>query len=235
MNVCALIGARSGSRGVPGKNIRPLAGHPLLAYSVRAAILAGIDRVFVSTDSTEYADIANKYEAVYVMRPLSISGDASTDYEFISHALNLMADKQPDLIVHLRPTTPFRSPAMIESAIEALAENGWASALRSVEKMTESAYKCFEIDAHKLRPVGSDSFELDGANRARQLFPPTYYPNGYVDVLRPSFIRASGLIHGDKVMPFITELTIEIDCEADFERAEQYVVAHPEIVKRLFE
>lgn len=235
MNVVAIIGARSGSKGVPGKNIRMLGGHPLLAYSVRAAILAGIENVIVSTDSAEYAGIANKYGAGYVMRPLSISGGASTDYEFISHALNLMGDKQPDLIVHLRPTTPFRSPVMIESAVEALAENGWATALRSVQKMAESAYKCFEIDGHKLKAVGSGSFELDGANRARQLFPPTYYPNGYVDVLRPSFIRYSGLIHGDKVMPFITQGATEIDTEDDFAALDIEARLRPEVVKRLFE
>ena len=111
--VVALVPARAGSKGVPNKNIRSLAGHPLLAYSVRAGVKAGnIDRVIVSTDSAEYADIAKRYggEAPF-LRPAPLAGDRSSDYEFIAHALDWMQQNEkrlPDLIVHLRPTTPLR-------------------------------------------------------------------------------------------------------------------------------
>ena len=140
----ALIPARSGSKGVLDKNIRPLGGWPLIAYSIRAGLLAeNIDRVIVSTDSEHYADLAKKYGAeVPFLRPKSISEDASTDYEFVKHALDWfqMSGKElPKFIVHLRPTTPLRKPSVVADAVEALRRENEATALRSVHEMSESA------------------------------------------------------------------------------------------------
>ena len=103
----ALIPARSGSKGVPDKNIRPLGGWPLMAYSIKAGLLSkNIDRVIVSTDSEDYAAIAKKFGAeVPFLRPQGLSTDSSSDYEFVKHALDqlqLLGDKIPDYIVHCR-------------------------------------------------------------------------------------------------------------------------------------
>jgi N-acylneuraminate cytidylyltransferase len=235
----ALIPARSGSKGLPHKNIKLLGNHPLIAWSIIAATKANdIDRVIVSTDSEEYATIAKKYGAdVPFLRPPEISGDRSTDYDFIIHALNWLRDfdEEPSLIVHLRPTTPFRSPFVIDEAINIFRENNKATALRSAHEMSESAYKTFEISEDgRFKRVGSVEFNLDAANNARQQFPSTYMANGYVDVLSTSFIRDNKIIHGDWVAPFLTTLAQEVDNEDDFMLLEYELSRNPEIYKLLF-
>lgn len=246
----ALIGSRSGSRGVPGKNIRLLAGHPLMAYSIMAARkTAGIDRVIVSTDSKEYADIAKGYGAeAPFLRPAELSQDDSRDDEFIWHALDWIKNggfPLPELVVHLRPTTPLRDPETIANAIEFFSRQRIAChSLRSVHAMAESAYKCFEISYGCLYSVEhimkSREYmfrgyrEPDRGNSPRQLFPSTYTANGYVDVLRVSIIHRYAPIHGESIAGFVTPLVTEVDCEEDFEYLEWQVAKRPELVKRLF-
>ena len=224
-NIVAIIPARSGSKGVINKNVRLLGGHSLLAWSVAACLKSSkITRVIVSTDSSEYASLAQKLGAeAPFLRPKEISGDIATDYDFIIHALDwLSAEKgEPDYIVHIRPTTPMRDPQLIDEAIKKFITSPSATALRSVHEMSESAYKTFELTTGgQLKCLGADNTALDFANNARQLFPKTFQANGYVDVLSTSFIRRTGLIHGDQVMPFLTPTALEVDEEEDLAHLE---------------
>lgn len=239
--VIALIPARAGSKGVPNKNVRPLGGHSLLEWSIAACKRSGlIDRTIVSTDSSDYADLARRLGAeAPFLRPAEISGDRATDYDFVLHALNWFAANggEPSYIVHMRPTTPFRDPRRIDAAIAAFkqASGATATALRSVHEMSESAYKSFEIaPTGQLRRLGSESTALDAANNARQQFPSTYQANGYVDVLATAFIRNHGLIHGDRVMPFVTPTVVEVDSEDDFAHLEFLLARTPDIAAQLF-
>jgi CMP-N,N'-diacetyllegionaminic acid synthase len=237
--VIALIPARAGSKGVPNKNIRPLGGHPLLDWSIQAALKAQrIDRVIVSTDSQDYADLAIRCGAeAPFLRPPAISGDRSTDYDFVIHALDWLAQHggEPKYIVHIRPTTPLRDAALIDQAVAAFQGHDQATALRSVHEMSESAYKAFELAPQgQLKRLGSDSTALDAANNARQQFPATYVANGYVDVLSTAFIRKSGLLHGDWVMPFVTPAVVEVDTEEDFAHLEFQITRAPIIAQQLF-
>ncbi len=239
-NVIALIPARSGSKGVPNKNIRMLGGHPLIAWSIKAAIRAkSIDRVIVSTDSYDYAHMAIQLGAeAPFLRPAEISGDHSTDFDFIAHALDWFADNggEPEYIVHFRPTTPFRDPAQIDAAVSLFQHSKMATALRSAHEMSESAYKTFEIaPAGQFKRLGADVTALDAANNARQQFPATYQANGYVDVLSTRFIRDNGLIHGDWVLPFITPTVVEVDTEDDFSLLEYQLARTPKISANLFD
>jgi CMP-N,N'-diacetyllegionaminic acid synthase len=236
----ALIPARAGSKGVLNKNIRSLAGHPLVEWSIAACLRARtIDRVVVSTDSTQYAAMCRVMGAeVPFIRPSEISCDRSTDIEFIAHALDWFANDggEPDLIVHIRPTTPYRDPALIDQAVAAFQVATDATALRSVHEMSESAYKTFEINAKGcLQGVGSDNTELDAANNARQQFPVTFSANGYVDVLSTVFIRQTGLLHGNAVMPFVTPRVTEVDCEDDFAFLEYEIARDPLLLRQLFD
>jgi CMP-N,N'-diacetyllegionaminic acid synthase len=238
--VIALIPARSGSKGVPNKNTRLLGAHPLIEWSIMACRKTRlIDRVIISTDSPEYADLAIGFGAeAPFLRPAEISGDRATDYDFVVHALNWLAINggEPDYVVHIRPTTPFRDPALIDDAIRSFQNTSRATSLRSVHEMSESAYKTFEIaPAGQLKRVGADSTALDAANNARQQFPATYQANGYVDVLSTRFIRANGLIHGDWVMPFITPTVVEVDTEDDFDHLEYQLSRTPGIAEQLFD
>ena len=238
-SIVALIPARAGSKGLPNKNIRMLGGHPLIGWSIAACKLAGkINRTIVSTDSEEYARISRDLGAeVPFLRPAELSDDSSTDYEFIKHALDWfdINGGVPDYIVHIRPTTPFRVPKIVDSAVTSFLDESEATSLRSVHPMSESAYKTFEIGhTGRLKRLASNSTEIDPANNARQEFPTTYFANGYVDVLSTRFIRETGLIHGDNVLPFITPTVNEIDTEDDFINIEQQLKRNPEIKLQLF-
>lgn len=218
--IVALIPARSGSKGVKDKNVQLLRGKPLIAYSIETAIATkSIDRVFVSTDSSIYANIARNFGAeVPFLRPAAISGDDSTDLEFVLHFLDWWEGALPQYIIHLRPTTPFRDSLVVATAIATMGLCPDATALRSVHCMAESAYKTFEIAMGRLRQVGCSSFDLDAANAPRHTFTPTYEGNGYVDILKPDFVLKKRLLHGNHVLPFITPNVGEIDTLYDLRR-----------------
>tara|TARA_B100000945_G_scaffold138635_1_gene110870 strand:+ start:9447 stop:10160 length:714 start_codon:yes stop_codon:yes gene_type:complete len=222
MNVVALIPARSGSKGVIDKNIKQLNGKPLIKHSIDDALKCkNISDVFISTDSEDYADLAIKSGAkAPFLRPKEISGDTATDFECFRHFIDFLKKNSismPDLIVHLRPTTPIRDSNVINEAICTFSDNiDSYTSLRSVHKMAESAFKYCTIKNGKLHSIGNDSFEMDESNNARQSFPETYIPNGYVDIISTKFLLSNSLLHGDKVYPFITEVTYEIDTEEDF-------------------
>jgi CMP-N,N'-diacetyllegionaminic acid synthase len=211
-----------------------------MAWSIAACRKsATIVRTIVSTDSAEYAALAIKWGAeAPFLRPAEISGDRANDYDFIIHALDWLAARreEPDLVVHIRPTTPLRRPQLIDEAVRAFKNQPNATALRSVHEMPESAYKSFELAAGgQLKQLGSDDTMLDTANNARQQFPHTYQANGYVDVLSTAFIRRAGLIHGDFVVPFITPSVVEVDTEDDFSHLEFQLGRAPEIASQLFD
>ena len=101
--------------------------------------------------------------------------------------------------------------------------------------MSESAYKTFEISSDgQLKMVGSNSTSIDAANYARQSFPKTYMANGYIDVLSTEFIRKTGLLHGDNVIPFMTPTVVEVDTEDDFRNLEYQLVCSPDIIQKVF-
>ena len=219
--IIAIIPARSGSKGVPDKNIRNLGGFPLIQWSIEACKKSKmISRIIVSTDSSEYGKICQDLGAdVPFLRPPEISKDSSTDLEFVNHALNWLEinDNQPDFLVHIRPTTPLRDPKVIDSAINQFISQPSYTALRSIHEMSETSYKNFEISKNgTLVTIFDHKSDLDQSNLGRQSFPKTFIPNGYVDVLRTSFISEKNLLHGNKVMPFITKEVCEIDSEEDF-------------------
>ena len=235
----ALIPARSGSKGVPDKNIRPLGGWPLMAYAIKTGLLAkNIDRVIVSTDSEHYCDIAKKYGAtVPFLRPKELSTDTSCDFELVKHTLDqlkLLGETIPEYIVHLRPTTPYRDPKVVDDAIEKFWNDKKATALRSVHQMPESAYKCFRIKSGLLVDAYKGSPDIDRFNAARQSFPVTYHGNGYVDVLRSSFILEHGKIHGDNVIAYTTPFVQEVDTEIDFDYLAFQIAADSNLANRLF-
>ncbi len=225
MKTYAIIPARGGSKGVPGKNIRLIGGFPLIAYSIVAARLAlGIDRVIVSTDSEEIASIAKKYGAeVPFIRPVELSQDQSPDRDFVIHALDWFSAQEsgsePDFLVHLRPTTPFRDPSVISQAVQRFIETPNATSLRSAHPCSESPFKWFLLKENGFF-TGIQTDDMDMLNQPRQMFPTVYIPDGYVDVLRVSFVAASDTIHGDKVMGFVSPVCKEVDTLEDFEALE---------------
>ncbi|MBN8216041.1 MAG: acylneuraminate cytidylyltransferase family protein [Spirochaetes bacterium] len=225
-NIVAIIPARGGSKGVPGKNIKPLAGHPLIAWSIAAAKLSKrVEGLVITTDSEEIAEVCRRYgEEVPFLRPAAYAGDKSTDRDFMIHALDWWQANRgpvPEYWVHLRSTTPLRDPAHLDEAIEAITAAPGATCLRSAHPAPESPFKWFRktedgqftgLDPNETRP--------DATNLPRQAFPDVFIPDGYVDVLRASFIRSGQMIHGPKIRAWVSPVSVEVDRPEDFERLE---------------
>jgi CMP-N,N'-diacetyllegionaminic acid synthase len=189
-SVVAVIPARGGSKGVPGKNLRPVGGYPLIAFSVAAARLcSGIDRTIVSTDSPEIAEVARSYGAeVPFLRPAELAQDRSPDIDFVLHLVRWLEGKEgraPTTLVNLRPTTPLRDPALVDAAIRALGSAPEASSLRSVHPLAEPPQKMMGME------------------------------NGYVDLYRPLLVKETGFLHGPRVLGFVTPVTAEVDTPED--------------------
>ena len=231
-NIIALIPARSGSKGVVNKNIMPLGGIPLIAYSIAAAQNSKlIDRIIVSTDSEEYAELARNYGAeTPFIRPKNISGDLATDVDFFKHTLEWFQENEnfvPEYFVHLRPTTPFRDSEILDKAIEGFVGSDH-SALRSCHRMSESSYKTFEVENNIFKRICNGDNDIESSNIARQEFPVTYDANGYIDIVRSEMISKHGLIHGSRVKAFITNTAHEVDEMSDVDFLEYLIQKNPE-------
>ena len=221
MSIHALIPARGGSKGVPKKNIKLLGGYPLIAYAIAAAKLSKkIERIIVSTDSEEIAEVARTFGAeVPFLRPAEISRDNSTDLEFVLHAINWFRDNEkqvPEFWVELRPTTPLRKPEDIDKALDTITNNPQATCLRSGYEIRESPYKLFGIADGYFTGLFPQDTRPEYYNLPRQSFPPVYQPDGYVDILKTSYIQKNHKQHGDKILAFISQDTGEIDRPEDF-------------------
>lgn len=224
----AIIPARSGSKGVPDKNVALLGGHPLISYSIAAAKLAGIERVWVSTDSEEYAAVARRYGAeTPFLRPAAISTDHSTDFEFMLHAMEWMAEHESEVLeywLHLRPTTPLREPQVIRQAIDSILEHPEANSLRSGHEAPESPFKWFLKGEDGFFQGLRDDLTPQKVNLPRQLFPSAYIPDGYIDIVRSSHVLHHQTLHGDRMLVFESPRCTEIDTRADFEYLEYQVL-----------
>lgn len=223
-NVIAIVPARSGSKGVPDKNIKHLGGHPLLAWSIAAAKLSGIESVIVSTDSEDYANIAIKYGAeVPFLRSKDISSDSSTCFEFMRHAMEWCEENRSDLPeywLHLRPTTPLRDPSLIQKAIRIIRESDSIDSLRSAHEVPESPFKWFLKDDNNMFQGLREDLTPEKVNEPRQNFPKVFNPNGHIDIVKASHVLNSTNLHGDKMFVFVTPHTSEIDTSDDFEYIE---------------
>tara|TARA_Y100000992_G_scaffold283298_1_gene232476 strand:+ start:285 stop:980 length:696 start_codon:yes stop_codon:yes gene_type:complete len=216
-NVIALIPARSGSKGITNKNIKLIAGKPLLAWSIETCKKSKlIKKVLVSTDSKKYSNIAMKFGAdKVIMRPKKLSGDFSTDYEWINHCISSIKNIDYQIIAHIRPTTPIRKLKDLENAINLFSKSKM-SALRSVHQMAETAYKSFEVKKKLLQPLKNINYDLNKLNMSRQIFPKTYSANGVIDLYKKDFIIKNHKLFGEKVLAFETNYTHEIDNLSEF-------------------
>ena len=220
--VYAIIPARGGSKGVPNKNIKLLGGYPLIAYTIAAAKMSrNISRVIVSTDSEQIALTARKYKAeVPFMRPVELAQDNSADIDFVLHSINWFKRNEgriPDYMVHLRPTTPLRDPAVIDEAVQKIEACPEATSLRSGHPAAESPFKWFLLDEQGFFNGISPGYSNDSINTPRQAFADVYIPNGYVDILKMVFIEKSRLLHGNKMVGFVSPACVEVDNMEDFE------------------
>ena len=225
----ALIGARPDSERVRDKNVRRLAGHPLLAYAIETARRAELfDRIVVSTDSERIAQVARWYGAdVPFLRPTEYATSTSLDIEWIAWTLPRL-DERYDLFAIVRATNPFRGPDAIRRGLDQLLATPDADSIRAVELVKQHPGKMWVIDevGRLMRPL-LDQSHLDVAWHAGQFqaLPPVYVQNSALEIAWTRVVEATGTREGRVLAPFFTEgyEGLNIDDEEDFVRAEQLV------------
>ena len=221
IKILCIIPARSGSKGLPGKNIMNYKGKPMLAWSIKQAQeckYANKIKIIVSTDSEEYAKIAREYGAeTPFLRPSEISGDFSTDYECIKHCVDWLKENEnyvADIILHLRPTQPCRKVVDINNCLDIFIENrDNYDSLRTVIPFSKSPFKMYTITELKLNPLFN---EINGIkepyNQARQVLPQTYLHNGYIDIFNTNLVEKN-TITGNYIYPYVMEITDNVDID----------------------
>jgi len=205
----ALIPARQGSKRVPGKNVRPLAGHPTIAYTIASALDSGVfQSVIVSTDSEEVAAIARHYGAeVPFLRPAAFAGDTSPDIEWVEYTLAELrrSGRTWDCFSLLRPTSPFRSADTVRRAWTRFLE-GEVDSLRAIEKCAQHPGKMWVIRGERmfpLLPIGPA--EQPWHSTPYQALPLVYVQNASLEIAWTRVVFERRTIAGDVVVPFITE------------------------------
>jgi CMP-N,N'-diacetyllegionaminic acid synthase len=217
----AFVPARLGSKRVPGKNIRALAGHPMIAYTIAPALESGVfSSVIVSTDSEEIAAVARHYGAeVPFLRPAAFASDTSPDIEWLEHALTELraVGRTWDAFSILRPTSPFRSAAAIRRAFDRFSGQAGADSLRAVEKCTEHPGKMWVVRGERMMPLlpfglaspkphgGEGGAEQPWHSTPYQALPLVYVQNASLEIAWTRVVFERRTIAGDVVVPFITE------------------------------
>jgi N-acylneuraminate cytidylyltransferase len=230
LEVLALIPARGGSKSIPRKNMIEFAGYPLIAYSIAAGLAAEqVSRVIVSTDDEELAEISRRYGAeVPFMRPAVHAEDTTPDLPVFVHALEWLAeneDYRPNIVVQLRPTSPFRRLRHINRAIETLAAHPDADAVRTVIEPFQNPFKMWTIDEDGvMQPLVKTEFQ-EAYNMPRQALPTVYWQTGYVDAAWAKTILEKRSMTGERILPLVIEPGdwVDIDSPDDWKRAERLI------------
>ncbi len=204
-NIIALIPARSGSKGIPKKNIIHFKGIPLLAHSIiyaKKSLL--IKDIIVSTDSEEFAIISNKFGGrTPFIRPKHLSGDTVEDYPVVNHAVNFLENEKKekiDFIALLRPTSPLRPQNLIEKAYNLLKKNKLGTSVRSVVRVKEHCYRQWFKEGDKLLPFISNVYEP--YNLPRQKLPVSFFQSGDIEFIRRNTLKNKS-VSGNYVLPLV--------------------------------
>lgn len=228
--VLAIVMARGGSKSIPGKNLKHLNNHPLIAYSIASGLASDfVDRLIVSTDDGDIAEISKKYGAeIPFIRPAEFAQDDTLDFPVIEHALSWLDEYDnyhPDIIVQLRPTSPLRPKGLIDKSIELLLANLEADCIRGVTSPKQNPYKMWKEGGNGyLDPLLNSDFE-EPFNMPRQQLPDCYWQTGHIDVIRAENMLVKKSLTGDNILPIYIEskYCIDIDSQNDFNIAEQII------------
>ena len=224
--IYAFIPARSGSERVKNKNIKLLNGKPLIEYTIDQAKSSQlITKTFISTD---YKNLNSKIDinedTKVINRPKNISKNTSLDIEWILHLLKKIKDDKPDLIVLLRPTSPFRSSKFIDISIKKLLTKNDYDSARAVRIVKEHPDKMWLKDGEKIIPLGGfnkkgEDFHSMQYKSLRKV----YVQTSSLEILRTKSLIKNGTLSGKKVLPLFSDYlnSFSIDYEEDFETAKK--------------
>ena len=221
-SVLAIIPARGGSKELPQKNILPLAGKPLIVWSIEAANRSKyIDRCIVSTDDKAIADSSKKNGSeVPFMRPSALATDVANSNDVILHALDKLGETY-DIVMVLQPTSPLRKSKDIDQALELMQDNN-VPAVVSVCISNKPPQWHFTLEADgKLKPVYPSKFIFSN----RQEYLPTYVPNGALYIAKTDYFISKNTFYTDSTLGYIMppERSVDIDSRMDFFTAEAII------------
>jgi len=205
----AFIPARSGSKRIPDKNVKKLGNHPILAYTIQAALESHVfDAVICATDSQTYASIATYYGAeAPFLRSVEISGDKSSDIEWVEWMLVKLSEigRDYEFFSILRPTNPFRSASTIKRAWLAFSSDSKADSLRAVEKCKQHPGKMWQIDGNRMNPIMACKIgSVPWHSSQYQNLPEFYAQNASLEIAKSSVVLDHNSISGEQIVPFIT-------------------------------
>ena len=208
-HLIALIPARSGSKRIKNKNIKKLAGHPLIAYTISVALQSGIfSKVVVSTDNQKIGDVAKYYGAeVPFLRPKKLATDSSPDIYWLKFTLKKLNIEKNNYFSILRPTSPFRTKKMILKAWEMLTKDKSADSIRAVERSSYHPAKMWFLKGNRMRPVikNPDLNDIEWFSTPVQNLPKIYVQNSSLEIARTEIPLNSNSIAGESIIPFKTE------------------------------
>lgn len=214
----AIIPARGGSKGLPGKNTKELCGKPLIAYTIEEALKSDkIDRVIVSTDSGDIANIAIQYGAdVPFLRPDELSGDhakAIDNYLYTIERISAEENRAINEFIVLQPTSPLRKVEHIDAAIKCFYQNN-ANSVVSVKKAEHPPAWYKIIDQNGIL----DDYIYEKNDLNRQEYPQTYLPNGAIFIFKYDVLKQKKTYYTDKSYPYLMDekSSIDIDTIYDF-------------------
>lgn len=229
VKIIAIIPARGGSKGLPRKNIIPLGGKPLISHSIEVAKKSKlIERVFVTTDDEEIANVAKKYGAeVPFIRPAELAQDDTPPGPVLDHVLKFLSDEEgikPEIIVWLEPPCPFRTAKEVDEAIHILQGDPEADSLRAVCEPFQNPYKSWTLEGKYLEPLMEQKGNAFHSG-PRQNTKTVYWQNGTIFLIKRSTLLNKGNMFGDKILPFIMPDSrfIDIDTKEDLALAEFYL------------
>lgn len=216
----AIIPARGGSKGLPRKNLLPLAGMPLIAHTIRAALhCPGISRCLVSTEDEEIKAVSLQWGAEVLDRPRELAGDLSLSRDVVRQVMLTLHERGelPDYFALLQPTSPFRTAGHLQACLSAFLNADFASAV-SVTEVEHHPYKTFKREGEALVPLVEEKW-LDAP---RQLLPEIYRPNGAIYLMSSELFLKKNTFFVQPIMPFIMNQqdSLDIDTAIDFKFAE---------------
>lgn len=224
----AFVPARSGSKGIKNKNIKKIAGIPLLAYSIKTALnCKKIKKVIFSSDSNKYINIAKKYGCEHFhKRGKRTSSDTASELSVFQDYIKKRIKENksiPKYFVHLRPTTPLRKIKTINKLINHFEKfKNKTSCMRTVSLLSNPAYRYNRIINGRLCALSKKDFDLDKWFRPRQFFPKTYLCNTIADIYKTKNI-INGFLFGSRVRPFLTnDFLNDIDSIEDLKKLSYY-------------
>ncbi len=227
--ILGIITARGGSKGIPGKNIKPLLGKPLIVYTIEAAQKSGaLDRLILSTDDPEIAVVAKKYGCeVPFMRPAELATDTASSLLTVQHAVKWLKDNEgyyPDYVLILQPTSPLRQPFHIKEAAELIEKSG-ADSVLSVAEIPENlnSHKAMMVnEAGHLRLLNNNPVYQRVARR--QDLPKQYWSAGSIYLFKTDLLFGpEPNCYGEKTAPYVIDkkYVVDINVPEDWEVAER--------------